>query len=90
MTAVLFHLIAFFIAIDMTKADHFSFMHAEIGLTITIFAFLQPLFGSALFRPHGGTPTRCGWKIMHVTIGLFCMIMGQLNCLGGLDRLPQP
>eukprot|EP00494_Astrolonche_serrata_P008834 UN08878 len=41
MTAVLFHFIAFFIAIDMTKADHFFILcMLKLVLTITIFCLL--------------------------------------------------
>jgi len=89
--AVILTIIGFFIAIDMTNVDHFSFTHAKIGLTVFIFALLQPII--AFFRPHPPkkgeerTPGRWAFEIAHVSIGVVTLYLGMGNCVSGLDKL---
>jgi len=84
-----FGLIGFFLAIDMCTQDHFSFTHAKIGLAVTLLSCCQPII--AWFRPHkppGAIPTdRLIFNVLHITIGLFCIIGGILNCSGGFEQI---
>jgi len=91
--AVILTIVGFFIAIDMTEVDHFSFTHAKIGLTVFIFALFQPII--AFFRPHapdkekGETKStaRLAFEIVHTTIGVVTLYLGMGNCISGLDKL---
>jgi len=89
--AVMLTIIGFFIAIDMTNVDHFSFTHAKIGLVVFIFALLQPVI--AYFRPHPPkkgeerTPGRWAFEILHISIGVVTLYLGMANCVSGLDKL---
>lgn len=84
-TTVILTVIGFIIALTMVEVDHFSFSHAQIGLVVTIFAFLQPFI--AYVRPHKGEENRTVWEVVHISVGVTCMILGLANVMGGIDEI---
>lgn len=52
---------------------HFTTLHSQLGLSVLIVVFLQPL--NALIRPHPGEKWRAQWSALHRGAGYGAVIV---------------